>query len=615
VATLREIITKITFRSDSGKLKATEQGVRKVKKRMSQAAKETRKYRKNMAQLTGAMKAFGAAIVANRIGKALIGGFADEADAAAKFSDATGILVDDYLALGHAANLSGVQQAELDKSLMQLSNRALMVTQGNKTYARSFAQLGVSVTDAAGKLKDPKQLFLEMADQFQKMPAGVKKTGLAMQLFGRTGAKLNVMFANGSKGIREQMEEFKKLGGGYTRAQAAQAELYNDQKARLIVALKGVRNQIAVKLLPAINRTTERMLSWVREGGNVSAMLAKIESAAKLAAPAIAALVVYMKRGILLNFARAVGAAANALMLMGKAAIWAKLKMGILLLAIGAIVDVMRLASGQESVLGRMFADSPEALASLQEVGKVLIDTFKGLAKDLGPTLAAAFSEIVPALAEVLVALKPAIPGLVKILVLVIKLVAWWVKKVAPIFAWFLKIFLKPLVWISKLIAYVADLIDETVDLGRAWDWIAAKFRAVVGWLKANLGGVFAWAANIAKGAWHGVLIVFNAIKTAIAWILDKSERVAKVVKNLGAKGVLGTLGGGIGSLTGAVGKTEGGGNTTVNRAVNTGPVNVTVNAAPNWSGGEFQRRVGDAVEGALQRRINDAWRTTSEVQ
>ena len=65
------------------------------------------------------------------------------------------------------------------------------IVKGTGPAADAFGRLGVSVTDANGKVRETDQVMLDLADKFQQMPDGTEKAALASQIFGeRLGSEL-----------------------------------------------------------------------------------------------------------------------------------------------------------------------------------------------------------------------------------------------------------------------------------------------------------------------------------------------------------------------------------------------------------------------------------------
>lgn len=197
---------------------------------------------------------------------AFVKGSIDAADAATKSASAVGLAVEEYTALQYAAELAGVGSAELDAGLSKLNRTIDEAANGGKTQAEAFDRLGVSVLDAGGKLKTSDQILAEIADKFQTMPNGVQKSALAMELFGRSGAKLIPLLNGGAAGLEELRKEAEALGLVISGDMAAQAEVFNDNMTRLSKATTGAGNSIAADMLPSLVELSELLVDVNKEG-------------------------------------------------------------------------------------------------------------------------------------------------------------------------------------------------------------------------------------------------------------------------------------------------------------------------------------------------------------
>ena len=107
-----------------------------------------------------------------------------------KTSQTVGVAAGALLGLQQAAKMSHIEVGTMDAGLRLLSRNALKAAQGGAQAAQAFALLGVSIHGQDGKLRSADAIMMDMADRFEKMPDGIQKTGLAMQVFGRSGAQL-----------------------------------------------------------------------------------------------------------------------------------------------------------------------------------------------------------------------------------------------------------------------------------------------------------------------------------------------------------------------------------------------------------------------------------------
>jgi hypothetical protein len=169
------------------------------------------------------------------------------ADAMADLSEKTGVSVEALSRFKKAANVSGTDLEGVSKALLKLSKGMYdAATTGKGPASEALKTLGISATDAAGKLKSSDKVMLEVANRFKAMPDGVEKTALAIQLFGKSGADMIPMLNMGGDAI-------DKMSTKMTTAFAQKANEYGDKLDALSGKIGGLGTGIAIALLPALD--------------------------------------------------------------------------------------------------------------------------------------------------------------------------------------------------------------------------------------------------------------------------------------------------------------------------------------------------------------------------
>jgi hypothetical protein len=190
---------------------------------------------------------------------ALVGKTIEAGDKFNDLSQRTGVSVESLARFNKAAATSGTDIDSVAKSLGRLSKGMYEAAQtGKGPTSDALRTLGISANDAAGKLKSADQVTLEIANKFRTMPDGVEKTALAMQLFGKAGAKMIPMLNEGGAAI-------ESLSVKMTGAFAEKADEYNDKLAMLGGKVGALAAGITVALLPALDATVT-VLTLVVDG-------------------------------------------------------------------------------------------------------------------------------------------------------------------------------------------------------------------------------------------------------------------------------------------------------------------------------------------------------------
>lgn len=200
----------------------------------------------------------------------------NNADELGKLSQKAGIAVDDLSKLAYAAKLSDVELGGLQQGLIRLSDAAVKAQDGTGETAEAFKALGISVTDAEGKLRSNYDLMLEVADAFSRFEDGTAKAAVAIDIFGRSGADLIPLLNQGSQGIREAGDELERFGGVVTPEAAKAADQFKDNLDKLVVAGESLAYQIAAELLPDMEDLSGEFVEFAKDADEVKESLAGV---------------------------------------------------------------------------------------------------------------------------------------------------------------------------------------------------------------------------------------------------------------------------------------------------------------------------------------------------
>lgn len=200
----------------------------------------------------------------------LVKSTAEAADHAVKAAQKLGVTTDAIQELGYAATLADVGQESLEIALGKLAKNLDEVAQkGEGPAADALRRLGISMTEIKGKsIADDLGII---AEKFKKMPDGVAKTALAMELFGKAGKDMIPLLNEGKEGLAELRREAEEIGVVIDGPTAKAFEKWNDDQRRIHAALDGLRNQAVKALLPVLQDMVQGILSWVKANKEIIA--------------------------------------------------------------------------------------------------------------------------------------------------------------------------------------------------------------------------------------------------------------------------------------------------------------------------------------------------------
>jgi hypothetical protein len=231
---------------------------------------ESRLAKFGQAMKTGLMAAAAAGVAA--LGALAVGikSTINAADDMGKMAQKFGVPVEELSRLKHAADLSGVAMEGLGTGLRKLSQNMNETANGaNNAASQAFSALGISVTDADGRLKSSSAVMTEIAGKLSHMQDGAQKTAIAMAIFGRSGADLIPMLNAGASGLSAMMAEADALGIVISGSTAKAAEAFNDNLTRMGTITSAMVTKITAHMLPALEDFAAMM---VQSANNTDAM-------------------------------------------------------------------------------------------------------------------------------------------------------------------------------------------------------------------------------------------------------------------------------------------------------------------------------------------------------
>ena len=288
-----DMTTALTIKANvvgQGQITGLQNGLGKVTTQTNKAAGAMGRFKAAAGGALGAMRG-----LLPVIGVGAIGAFAkkslDAADSMSKLSQRTGVAAPVLDKFRQAAELSDTSIQSLERAFPKLA-RGMddAIVKGTGPAAEAFARLGVSVTDANGKVRETDQVMLDLADKFQQMPDGTEKAALASQIFGeRLGSELIPMLNMGGDAVRG-------MSTALTQEFADKAAGFNDKITLMGEKLSQLGMSITEALLPFLEKLVDGV-SFLVQGftslpGPVQAVIAAIGGIAAVAlvfAPIVAA--------------------------------------------------------------------------------------------------------------------------------------------------------------------------------------------------------------------------------------------------------------------------------------------------------------------------------------
>lgn len=182
-----------------------------------------------------------------------------------KFSQSAGVSMKALTGLSFAAKEVGLDTESFQRGLMRLNRTALDAAVAPEGSINAYTRLGIKLRDASGNLRSTEDILMDVSDAFNRLPNGVTKSAIAIQLFGRNGAVMIPLLNLGREELRGMFNEAQELGVVLDQKTGAAARAFEQNLVRLQMASTGVANKLMIALMPALQAVTDRIVEFVKE--------------------------------------------------------------------------------------------------------------------------------------------------------------------------------------------------------------------------------------------------------------------------------------------------------------------------------------------------------------
>lgn len=222
-------------------------------------------------------------------------------------SQRTGIGAEALSELKFAAEQSGTGIEAVEKGVRKMQQGLVDAAAGSKTATAAFGALGLSAEDLLGM--SPDQQFAAIADRLAQIEDPAQRASAAMDIFGKAGAELLPMVADGAAGIDEMRAKARELGVTMSGEDAAAAgklgDLFDTLKSQLLGVASAIGSALAPDLIAlgqGLTKTVAWVIRWVKDNKPLIVTIAKVAAGVIAAGAAISAIgVALMGAGAVLS--------------------------------------------------------------------------------------------------------------------------------------------------------------------------------------------------------------------------------------------------------------------------------------------------------------------------
>lgn len=207
--------------------------------------------------------------------------FSDVGDAVEKAATRTGMTAEAVSELGFAAEQSGTDMATLEKGLRTMQRTMVAAANGGTAAQEALADIGLTAKDLDGLSPDA-QLSL-VAERLSQIADPARKASQAIAIFGRAGAQLIPLLAEGASGIATLRQQARDFGISMSGKDAQAAAVLNDALNLLSKSIRGIWLQLGAALAPAASslagamaRIAASISKWVAANRPLIVTIAKV---------------------------------------------------------------------------------------------------------------------------------------------------------------------------------------------------------------------------------------------------------------------------------------------------------------------------------------------------
>lgn len=194
--------------------------------------------------------------VAEAIGEAVTSS-AQWADDLNTLSKTTSLSTETLQEYQYMSNLVDVSMDTITGSLTKLTRNMATAQGGTGAAAEAFKQLGISIEDEEGHLRNNQEVFNEVIDALAQVEYGTERDALAMNIFGKSAQDLNPMILAGSETLAAYAQEAHDVGYVMEQDTLNSLNSMNDVFDRMTLAGTALTNQFGAALAPTITELGE----------------------------------------------------------------------------------------------------------------------------------------------------------------------------------------------------------------------------------------------------------------------------------------------------------------------------------------------------------------------
>ncbi|GJH05038.1 hypothetical protein [Paraburkholderia terrae] len=190
-------------------------------------------------------------------------------------SDKTGVAIESLQSMQAVFEASGVSSEDFIESVTKLNKGLAEAGAGkNDSLLHLFTKLRIPLRDANGQIRSVESVLPQLAAAFEKNENPAVRTRIAMELFGKSGAKMIATLKGGSKALIDAMNDAKRLGAVLSAESTGKLDDLGDALGFLSRQVKVQIAAVFANAAPAIMAAVKSVSEWI--GANKELLQQKI---------------------------------------------------------------------------------------------------------------------------------------------------------------------------------------------------------------------------------------------------------------------------------------------------------------------------------------------------
>lgn len=168
-------------------------------------------------------------------------------------SATSGLSAESLQEWSYVGKQAGVEMSEIADLTKDLRKNAVAAVEGNEELMQSFTDLGVTLTDENGNIRDTDDLFNDIVYALANMEEGAQRDTLAMSLMGEGALKLNPIIKDGAAALDDMRQAAHDNNQVLSEEGVAAVDKFSKKMSSLVDKIKGSFRQAFAELASWLN--------------------------------------------------------------------------------------------------------------------------------------------------------------------------------------------------------------------------------------------------------------------------------------------------------------------------------------------------------------------------